>query len=417
MRTVIKVENLSKKFNIGKLRKDEGTLRDLISRVVRLPFSKREARPEVETLWALKNINFKVEQGDTVGIVGGNGAGKSTLLKILSRIIKPTTGKVTLAGRVGSLLEVGTGFHQDLTGRENVFLNGAVLGMERRETKKKFDEIVDFAEIEKFIDTPVKFYSTGMYLRLAFAVAAHLEPDVLIIDEILAVGDASFQAKCLSKMSEVVGSGRTILFVSHSSSMVEKICKTALYLKRGQIENYGETKSVLAQYENEHKVDETTEILPRNLSEIKEGEVRFILWNIVDTQADQTHSVVSRERARFEFQLVCRQQTANLRFNFAIIDHEGKPIIVASNISGDQIVSATVKEGIYWLQWTCKLPIKSGFYRLIAEAISIEDNSILDLWNCEPKLEVLPSSDELLAGNLQGLVNVPVQFNITHDLI
>lgn len=417
MQTVIKVENLSKKFRIGRLRKDEGTLRDLISRVIKLPLSKREIRPETETLWALKDINFEVNQGDTVGIVGGNGAGKSTLLKILSRIIKPTTGKVVLAGRVGSLLEVGTGFHQDLTGRENVFLNGAVLGMERRETRKKFNEIVEFAELEKFIDTPVKFYSSGMYLRLAFSVAAHLNPDILIIDEILAVGDTPFQDKCLRKMKEVVSSGKTILFVSHSASMVEKICKTALYLKKGQIENHGETKSILAQYANEHKADEQVKALSRKLSEIKEGEVKFTVWNLIDSEVSQTHSVISREKAIFQFQLVCRQPTANLRFHFSIIDHEGRPIIVASNIAGDKIVDTTITEGIYTLKWICDLPIKAGFYKIFAEVVSRQDNTILDFWNCEPKLEVLPSSDELLADDLQGIVNVPVRFDLERDRI
>ncbi|MGI8469871.1 MAG: ABC transporter ATP-binding protein [Pyrinomonadaceae bacterium] len=253
MSTVIKVENLSKKFRIGRLRRDEGTLRDLFGNALKHPFKNRADNENANTLWALRDINFEVKQGDTLGIVGGNGAGKSTLLKILSRIIRPTTGRARLIGRVGSLLEVGTGFHQDLTGRENVFLNGAVLGMRRRETEKKFDEIIAFAEIERFIDTPVKFYSTGMYMRLAFAVAAHLEPDILILDEVLAVGDAAFQDKCLGKMDEAVQSGRTVLFVSHTSSMVERLCKKALYLKNGNLEDFGEMKTVLARYEADYQ--------------------------------------------------------------------------------------------------------------------------------------------------------------------
>jgi lipopolysaccharide transport system ATP-binding protein len=255
MSTVIKVENLSKKFRIGKIRQNDETLRDVFASTIKRPFTKRQENEEADTLWALRDINFEVRQGETLGIIGGNGAGKSTMLKLLSRIIKPTSGRIGLRGRVGCLLEVGTGFHQDLTGRENIFLNGAVLGMSRREIEKKFDEIVAFAEIERFIDTAVKFYSTGMYMRLAFAVAAHLESDILIIDEVLAVGDAAFQAKSLGKINDVATGGRTVLFVSHSAAMVEKLCKTALYLKRGKLENFGDVKSVLSHYESDYQLN------------------------------------------------------------------------------------------------------------------------------------------------------------------
>lgn len=202
-----------------------------------------------EDFWALKDINFEIKQGEVVGIIGRNGAGKSTLLKILSRITEPTTGRITLKGRVASLLEVGTGFHPELTGRENIFLNGAILGMHRHEIKAKFDEIVAFAEIEKFLDTPVKRYSSGMYVRLAFAVAAHLEPEILIVDEVLAVGDAQFQAKCLGKMQDVArGSGRTVLFVSHNMGAVKSLCGRGLMMSRGQIIQSGPVEDVIATY-------------------------------------------------------------------------------------------------------------------------------------------------------------------------
>lgn len=253
MRTVIKVENISKKFRIGRLRKDEGTLRDDLVKIAKYPFTRRRIADESNVLWALKDISFEVKQGDTLGIIGGNGAGKSTLLKILSRIIKPTSGRAELSGRVGSLLEVGTGFHQDLTGRENIFLNGAVLGMRRREVESKFDEIVAFAELEKFIDTPVKFYSTGMYARLAFSVAAHLDPEILIIDEVLAVGDAAFQKKCLGKMGKAAQSGRTVIFVSHAAASIKKLCKTGLYLERGEMKGFGDIDTVIAHYQSDHQ--------------------------------------------------------------------------------------------------------------------------------------------------------------------
>jgi lipopolysaccharide transport system ATP-binding protein len=252
MKPIIKIENLSKRYRIGSLQTPYHTLRETLTRKVRAPLElfrskRRTAKPWV---WALKDIGFEVEPGEVLGIIGRNGAGKSTLLKVLSRITEPTTGRVILYGRVGSLLEVGTGFHPELTGRENIFLNATVLGMRRGEIRGKFDEIVAFAEIEKFIDTPVKRYSTGMYLRLAFAVAAHLEPEILVVDEVLAVGDMQFQKKCLGKMQDVSRAGRTILFVSHDMSAIVKLCSRALLLNQGQMVTHGPATDVVSQYLN-----------------------------------------------------------------------------------------------------------------------------------------------------------------------
>jgi lipopolysaccharide transport system ATP-binding protein len=209
-----------------------------------------DGRGEAETVWALKDVSFEVQPGEVLGIIGRNGAGKSTLLKILSRITEPTTGRAELYGRIGSLLEVGTGFHPELTGRENIFLNGAVLGMKRTEIARKFDEIVAFAEIDKFLDTPVKHYSSGMYLRLAFAVAAHLDPEILLVDEVLAVGDAAFQKKCLGKMGNVAREGRTILFVSHNLAAVQSLCDTGLVLTQGVAEFFGPVGEAIQHYSN-----------------------------------------------------------------------------------------------------------------------------------------------------------------------
>ena len=253
MQTVIKAENLSKQFRIGRLRNNDGTLRDLVGNIIKYPFNLKKNNP-TDNLWALRDVSFEVKQGEAFGIIGGNGAGKSTLLKILSRIIKPTSGNAKLKGRVGSLLEVGTGFHPDLSGRENIFLNGAVLGMPRRVVEKKFDEIVAFSDLENFLDTPIKFYSTGMSARLAFAVAAHLEPEILIVDEVLAVGDAAFQAKCLGKMGSVTESGRTIIFVSHDNSAVTKLCRTGMYLEKGQVKKIGDINSVMSQYKSDYEL-------------------------------------------------------------------------------------------------------------------------------------------------------------------
>jgi len=257
--TVIRVENLGKKYIIGHNKSQPySALRDVIADGVKSVKSKifRESGKNIisnkEEFWAIKDINFEIKKGDRVGIIGRNGAGKSTLLKILSRITEPTTGRVYINGKVASLLEVGTGFHAELTGRENIFLNGAILGMSKAEIKRKFDEIVAFAEVEKFLDTPVKFYSSGMYVRLAFAVAAHLEPEILIVDEVLAVGDAEFQKKCLGKMEDVATKeGRTVLFVSHNMGAVSTLCNQAIYLAKGRIQDIGATEQIVTEYISE----------------------------------------------------------------------------------------------------------------------------------------------------------------------
>ena len=254
MEPAIRVENLGKLYRVtgGGERANYATLRESVMHAAGAPLRwarKGFAPPDpAEDFWALQDVNFEVQPGEVVGIIGRNGAGKSTLLKILSRITKPTTGRVTLNGRVGSLLEVGTGFHPELTGRENVYLNGSILGMTRREIAKKFDEIVAFAEVERFLDTPVKRYSSGMYVRLAFAVAAHLEPEILIVDEVLAVGDQAFQQKCLGKMSDLASCGRTILFVSHQMSAVQSLCSHAVLMERGRIRNFGVKSRIIAEY-------------------------------------------------------------------------------------------------------------------------------------------------------------------------
>jgi homopolymeric O-antigen transport system ATP-binding protein len=253
-KTVISASGIGKSYIIGHKKKESySTLRDVLSSLPKQWWSRihnpqYHTHENIEEFWALKNVDFKIEQGDRVGIIGCNGAGKSTLLKILSRITEPTTGKVKISGRIASLLEVGTGFHPELTGRENIYLNGAILGMARAEIKKRFSEIVAFAEVEKFLDTPVKRYSSGMYVRLAFSVAAHLEPEILIVDEVLAVGDVQFQKKCLGKMKEAGSEGRTILFVSHNMGVISQLCSTCIWLDQGEIKDIGQTASVITKY-------------------------------------------------------------------------------------------------------------------------------------------------------------------------
>ncbi len=249
---IIRVENLGKKYLLR--HKEAGpryrALRDVLATGVKTGFGLfgRTGESSTEEFWALKDVSFDVNEGEVVGIIGRNGAGKSTLLKVLSRITEPTAGRVTLNGRVASLLEVGTGFHPELTGRENIYLNGTILGMRRAEIARKFDEIVAFAEVEKFLDTPVKRYSSGMYVRLAFAVAAHLEPEILVVDEVLAVGDAAFQKKCLGKMNEVAKGGRTVLFVSHNMGVMQQLCGTAVLLDAGRVRVAADTPTAVNEY-------------------------------------------------------------------------------------------------------------------------------------------------------------------------
>jgi lipopolysaccharide transport system ATP-binding protein len=314
----IVVENLSKKYVIGHRYSSSGqkyqyqALRDVVGRELR-NFARKAADvvrgrqviqgDEVEDFWALRDVDFVVKQGEVLGIIGRNGAGKSTLLKILSRITEPTAGRITLRGRVASLLEVGTGFHPELTGRENIFLNGAVLGMTQREIGKKFDEIVAFAEIDKFLDTPVKHYSSGMYVRLAFAVAAHLETDVLIVDEVLAVGDVEFQKKCLGKMEGVVTEGRTVLFVSHQISAINRLCQNVIWLDHGRILDRGEPNLLIPKYLSTGLAD-----LPlMKFQEPKDAKGLFFTEVAV---LDGEHNPSSQLDARFPFRIHLRYEVS-----------------------------------------------------------------------------------------------------------
>lgn len=281
----VKVENLGKMYRIGGSQERYYTLRDTITDLFVSPFRKAYdlmrgqaygAAGLKEEIWALRDVSFEIKHGEVVGIIGRNGAGKSTLLKVLSRITEPTTGYADIYGRVGALLEVGTGFHPELTGRENVYLNGAILGMSRRDIERKFDEIVDFAGVEKFIDTPVKHYSSGMGLRLGFAVAAHLEPEILVVDEVLAVGDAEFQKKCLGKMSDVASEGRTVLFVSHNMAAVNNLCERGILLQMGQIQKDASSQTVIHAYQESYMEFLGNIDLRSVQSRTGTGELRFI---------------------------------------------------------------------------------------------------------------------------------------------
>jgi len=316
----IVVEHISKRYKIGKARSND--LRGTIDNVFRSLL--RGNKKESVDFWALRDINFKIEAGEAVGIVGRNGAGKSTLLKVLSRITVPTSGKAIINGHVASLLEVGTGFHAELSGRENIFMNGSILGMKRVEIKKKFDEIVAFSGIEKFIDTPVKHYSSGMYVRLAFAVAAHLEPEILIVDEVLAVGDIEFQKKCLGKMEEVGRDGRTILFVSHNMEAVMRLCTKGILLNKGTVYLEGTSREVVDNY---FKLNEdlirTTKIRDRT-DRIGNGKSKFINAWFANEKGQVVYQIHTGETVQFHVEIEAQEPNLNEQYYVAITINDGK---------------------------------------------------------------------------------------------
>ena len=363
----VSVRDLGKEYRIGLRAEKYKTLRDTLASLASAPLRLvRRRRREEEKIWALRDVNFDVMQGEVLAIVGRNGAGKSTLLKILARITDPTSGIAEIHGRVASLLEVGTGFHPELTGRENIFLNGAILGMRRAEIARKFDEIVAFSEVEQFIDTPVKRYSSGMYLRLAFAVAAHLEPEILLVDEVLAVGDADFQKKCLGKMGDVAREGRTVLFVSHNMSAVQALCPRSLLLRHGTIVLDGSTGDVLREYLG-YLHASATAAFENNPDRRGNGTVRFTDARILDDRGKVVNRLVAGAPVSFEFGYENLVNADRVEVNVGIINHLSVSVAsFSTHLTGFSVVGLG-KRGI----WTCripKLPLPPGEYRV---AVSI----------------------------------------------
>lgn len=334
----IQVEHLSKDYRIGTRQQAYRTLRDTVSEAVLAPFYRVRrlwqeeasgAAERNEMFGALRDVSFEIRRGEVVGLIGRNGAGKSTLLKILSQITEPTTGQVTLYGRVGSLLEVGTGFQGELTGRENIYLNGAILGMRHREVRKKFDEMVDFAEVDQFIDTPVKRYSSGMYLRLAFAVAAHLEPEILLVDEVLAVGDARFQRKCLQKMQDVGQEGRTVIFVSHNMPAITRLCQRALLLEAGQLQHDGPAPQVVGTYLNLGFSTSAVREWPEPVVRSNEDIVRLCAVRVRAQDRCLTDVVDIRQPVGLEMEYEVVQEGYVLMPHFHLLNEEGTHIFSA----------------------------------------------------------------------------------------
>ncbi len=326
---IIEVENLSKRYVLRSSHK-KTTVRDVF--LGAFDFLKKSDEKQ-KILWALKDINFEVEEGETVGLIGNNGAGKSTLLKILSRIIKPTSGEAILRGRTGSLLEVGTGFHRELSGRENIFLNGAILGMKRSEIEAKYDEIVAFSEMEEFLETPIKHYSSGMFTRLAFAVAAHLEPEILMVDEVLAVGDLAFQRKCLSKMRDVNKKGRTIIFVSHNMQAVTRLCKRAIWIKDGEIAKDGEANDVVSFYLNS-QLETSSNRVWKNLEDAPGNDIAKLRQvRILDETGENTTTFDIRKPVFIEMTYEILQDEKILMPSFQLYNEEGICVFVSNDLN------------------------------------------------------------------------------------
>lgn len=389
MSVIIKVEDLGKKYIIGHQRqKGYRTFREQVSFGLNNLISRTNKKfsgqvgingSETEEFWALKDINFEINRGDRIGIIGRNGAGKSTLLKVLSRITEPSTGRILIKGRVASLLEVGTGFHPELTGRENIFLNGAILGMSRKEIKQKFDEIVDFSGVDKFLDTPVKRYSSGMYVRLAFSVAAHLEPEILIVDEVLAVGDAEFQQKCLGKMNSVSQKeGRTVLFVSHNMAAIQNLCNLTMVLSQGKISlPLTDSQTAVSHYlekifvKSENKVGE-------RIDRIGAGDIKITDFRITNDKGEEQTVFISGQKVLFKIFYKSQRQVPLMNLTAAISFTNSEGLLVT--VLNTDFNNFSVRDSNFNGCITCrieKLPFSQGAYSI---NLIIRNNGIIQDW-------------------------------------
>jgi lipopolysaccharide transport system ATP-binding protein len=377
MKPIIEVKDIGKKYKITHQRGKYVALRDVIAQTVQHPLSflkdkalETTGLKKKEEFWALRNITFTVDKGEVVGVIGHNGAGKSTLLKILSQITPPTEGEIILRGRVGSLLEVGTGFHPELTGRENIFLNGAILGMHRLEIAQKFDQIVDFAGIEKFLDTPVKFYSSGMYVRLAFSVAAHMEPEILVVDEVLAVGDAEFQKKCLGKMDEITRQdGRTILFVSHNLGAIRQLCGKTLLLKDGHISFFGPTDEALKIYE-EQSAEISNLHFPKHIKRRGDGRIRFTTFHVEDTKGQIITATDSGSPLKLVFGYECSNPSSIKNIDVGFSLHKNDRLVAQLYSSDNKKTFDSVSSTGHFEFTIDKVNLASGRYNIQARMLA-----------------------------------------------
>ena len=394
--TVVRVENLSKRYILGHQKEERyTTLRDSISNGAKgllKPFQRGKSqvtKPTSEEFWALKDVSFEIKQGDRLGIIGRNGAGKSTLLKILSRIVEPTSGQIGIKGRVASLLEVGTGFHPELTGRENISLNGAILGMSKAEIIQKFDEIVAFAEVEKFLDTPVKRYSSGMYVRLAFAVAAHLEPEILIVDEVLAVGDAAFQKKCLSKMEDVGKEGKTVIFVSHNMGAITTLCDKAIFLEKGNVRELGEVDKIANTYLTEQFSNKDNDLSQLRLP----GMGKEIFFSDIQLCSDNSSSLMFGEDITFELTIQSRINMENLSFGVSIFNNTGSCV---GSLTTDNTFLIKASEKLSMSLKMLNTNLAPGSYYTSFGLSQKNSHALFDAIVGKPNFQILPLSVDKL---------------------
>ena len=405
MNSVIHAEQLSKLYRRG-LNADPG-LRHALEDFARNPI-KSLRRPTQETFWALKDVSVDVHEGEVLGLIGRNGAGKTTLLKILSRITRPTTGFAEIHGRVGSLLEVGTGFHPELSGRENIFLSGAILGMSKRDITRKFDEIVAFAELEKFIDTPVKHYSSGMYVRLAFAVAAHLEPEILLVDEVLAVGDINFQKKCLGKMGDVARAGRTVVLVSHQLNQIRRLCHRVVWVDDGQIHQDGETHDVVSAYESAMSRGEKLQSAEANGLRSNHGNItkgRFVRWDIAGSDPEEAHVLNTLDTVTVRFTIHINQPIPGGHYGIALRNLEQQVIWAWET----QPLPLTVGERQLCHTFPT-LPLRPGPYNWLVALY--QDGEPIDIWECLPEMMVATEVFQHPQDKWSGILNFPVGFEV-----
>jgi lipopolysaccharide transport system ATP-binding protein len=398
--TVIHVEGLGKRYRVGE-RERYLALRDVLTRAFTAPFRRGRERRTRDYLWALRDVSFDVQQGEVVGLIGRNGAGKTTLLKILSRITHPTTGFAEIHGRVGSLLEVGTGFHPELTGRENIYLSGAILGMSKREIGQKYDAIIDFAGIERDIDTPLKHFSTGMQMRLAFAVAAHLEPEILFVDEVLAVGDLEFQKKCLGKMQEVSKSGRTIVFVSHQMNQIRRLCERVLWIDAGEIRRQGPTAEVSAAYE----AASAGRLESRDRPDVPGAKARFQSWEILEPRGERSNVLNAFGPLAIRVTLRAKRPLRNVQHGIVLYNAE-RQLLWGAGFGGLQVAEG-VQHFIYTLP---TLPLRPGAYNL--RVTLYDDQGLIDDWECLPDLVVATQPVTHPKDEWAGFLNIPCSFSV-----
>jgi lipopolysaccharide transport system ATP-binding protein len=396
---VIHGEGLGKEYRRGL--EWEAGLRHSLEAFLRSPIASLR-RKKNEMFWALKDVSLEVREGEVLGLIGRNGAGKTTLLKILSRITRPTTGWAEIRGRVGSLLEVGTGFHPELTGRENTYLSGAILGMGKAEIERKFDEIVAFAELEKFIDTAVKHYSSGMYVRLAFAVAAHLEPEILLVDEVLAVGDINFQKKCLGKMGDVARAGRTVVLVSHQLNQIRRLCHRVIWIDAASVRQAGPTHQVVSAYESAMARTDSNGAQHRGAG----TKAHFVKWEIAEPLAGEPHVLRELGPVTVKFTVKVNQPIRKGHHGCALFNND-RQLMWAWGTDGVQL-----EPGFHELSYTFPLlPLRLGPYTW--EVSLYDDGSEVDAWQCEPEMNVATPNYQHQFDHWNGMLNIPSQFHVS----